>query len=390
MGRERRMSGGTREPVTALRAIIVGGGLIGNVHRRAALLNGAEIVGVVEQDRGPCRSLGPERWGVANYYDSVRGRSRRRTGRHPHLHAERHPRPVRPIGSRGRRSRDLREAPLPGRRGGGRARPPAPRSGTSWRPSRTPIATTRWCARSGSGASTANSARSISSTAPTCRTGCFRPSASSWRVDPALGGASRAFADIGSHWCDLVEWVSGERIAEVVADTGIAVAERPGRRADLLPRRRRRSGDDRGADRGHRQRPVPDRRPGCRELHRVPGVGGSQEPALVRTRLRVGVSRLRPGEPRERLAGRRTRIPDPHPRPALGLGGRRAASPSPRPATPRGGKPASRTSSPTSYAAIRGEQPEGLPTFADGARSLRLVEAVLESARSRQWTAVAG
>ncbi|MGH2969136.1 MAG: Gfo/Idh/MocA family protein, partial [Solirubrobacteraceae bacterium] len=30
-----------------------------------------------------------------------------------------------------------------------------------------------------------------------------------WRVDEALGGASRAFADIGSHWCDLAEFVSG-------------------------------------------------------------------------------------------------------------------------------------------------------------------------------------
>ena len=36
--------------------------------------------------------------------------------------------------------------------------------------------------------------------------------ASNWRVDPAQGGQSRAFADIGSHWCDLVEWVSGQRI----------------------------------------------------------------------------------------------------------------------------------------------------------------------------------
>ena len=34
-----------------------------------------------------------------------------------------------------------------------------------------------------------------------------------WRVDAALGGASRAFADIGSHWCDLIEFVSGQRIA---------------------------------------------------------------------------------------------------------------------------------------------------------------------------------
>lgn len=38
-----------------------------------------------------------------------------------------------------------------------------------------------------------------------------------WRVDGAVGGASRAFADIGSHWCDLYEFVSGERIIEVSA-----------------------------------------------------------------------------------------------------------------------------------------------------------------------------
>jgi predicted dehydrogenase len=47
-----------------------------------------------------------------------------------------------------------------------------------------------------------------------------------WRVDPALGGTSRAFADIGAHWCDLVEFVSGHRIAEVSARTITAIPER--------------------------------------------------------------------------------------------------------------------------------------------------------------------
>ena len=47
-----------------------------------------------------------------------------------------------------------------------------------------------------------------------------------WRVDAALGGASRAFADIGSHWCDLVEFVSGSRIARVLARTAVVVPER--------------------------------------------------------------------------------------------------------------------------------------------------------------------
>ena len=38
-----------------------------------------------------------------------------------------------------------------------------------------------------------------------------------WRVDQALGGASRAFGDIGVHWADLVEFTSGQRITRVCA-----------------------------------------------------------------------------------------------------------------------------------------------------------------------------
>ncbi|MQY05024.1 Gfo/Idh/MocA family protein [Actinomadura macrotermitis] len=37
------------------------------------------------------------------------------------------------------------------------------------------------------------------------------------RVDTALGGASRAFGDIGSHWCDLARFVSGHAITAVSA-----------------------------------------------------------------------------------------------------------------------------------------------------------------------------
>ncbi len=39
-----------------------------------------------------------------------------------------------------------------------------------------------------------------------------------WRLEPSLSGPSRAVADIGSHWMDLVEHVSGVRITEVMAD----------------------------------------------------------------------------------------------------------------------------------------------------------------------------
>jgi predicted dehydrogenase len=48
----------------------------------------------------------------------------------------------------------------------------------------------------------------------------------SWRSDPAKGGASSALADIGSHWCDLAEHTSGQRITAVLADLTTVVKTR--------------------------------------------------------------------------------------------------------------------------------------------------------------------
>jgi predicted dehydrogenase len=50
-----------------------------------------------------------------------------------------------------------------------------------------------------------------------------------WRLDPGENGASRAIADIGSHWIDLVGHVSGQQVSEVFADlaTHHAVRRRP-------------------------------------------------------------------------------------------------------------------------------------------------------------------
>jgi len=50
-----------------------------------------------------------------------------------------------------------------------------------------------------------------------------------WRLDPELGGDSRAVGDIGSHWLDLVEHVTGDHILEVMADvsTFIPVRKKP-------------------------------------------------------------------------------------------------------------------------------------------------------------------
>jgi predicted dehydrogenase len=39
-----------------------------------------------------------------------------------------------------------------------------------------------------------------------------------WRVSSSEGGPSRTLADIGSHWCDMAEHVTGQRITSLCAD----------------------------------------------------------------------------------------------------------------------------------------------------------------------------
>lgn len=46
----------------------------------------------------------------------------------------------------------------------------------------------------------------------------FYPTNYNWRLEPELSGDSRAVADIGSHWIDLMEFVTGLKITEVLAD----------------------------------------------------------------------------------------------------------------------------------------------------------------------------
>jgi predicted dehydrogenase len=52
-----------------------------------------------------------------------------------------------------------------------------------------------------------------------------------WRISKETGGRSRAVADIGSHWCDTVQYVTGKKIVEVFADlaTFIPVRKKPKR-----------------------------------------------------------------------------------------------------------------------------------------------------------------
>src|SRR5438093_3930812 len=48
----------------------------------------------------------------------------------------------------------------------------------------------------------------------------------SWRLEPEKGGDSSAIGDIGSHWCDLVQHVIGQRVVEVLADLTTVIEPR--------------------------------------------------------------------------------------------------------------------------------------------------------------------
>ena len=202
------------------------------------------------------------------------------------------------------------------------------------------------------------------------------PAATSWRVDSAAGGPSRAFADIGSHWCDLMEFVTGERIAAVVAATTTTVPERPFR------------GLMRAVD-------TEDAATALFTTHS--GVLGS-----------VTVSQVSAGR-KNRLwfefdGQHRSAVFDQENPETVWLGS--AASAEVLARDPGRGSAEQRRLSTLpaghpqgyaqcfenfvadTYAAIRGETREGLPTFADGVRSARIVDAVIDSARSAQWTTV--
>ncbi|MFH2069243.1 MAG: Gfo/Idh/MocA family oxidoreductase [Candidatus Omnitrophota bacterium] len=55
------------------------------------------------------------------------------------------------------------------------------------------------------------------------------PTDYSWRLEPSMAGASNIVGDLGSHWCDLAQFVSGLKITGVMAElkTILPVRKRP-------------------------------------------------------------------------------------------------------------------------------------------------------------------
>ena len=211
-----------------------------------------------------------------------------------------------------------------------------------------------------------------------------------WRVDADLGGASRAFADIGSHWCDLAEFVTGHRIARLSARTLTAIPDR----VRASHRKAFAAGGSDGETRsvGTEDAAVmqfeTDRRRRGNDGDQ-PDLRRPQEPPVAGGRRRRGVARLRPGGARRpcgAAAARRCSLLKRDPavlsEPAARMNWLPAGH-------PQGWGDCFAAFIADAYAAIRDGQPvDGLPVFADGLRAARITEAVLESAAEDHWVDV--
>lgn len=198
-----------------------------------------------------------------------------------------------------------------------------------------------------------------------------------WRVNPTEGGGSRAFGDIGVHWCDLMEFTTGHRITRLSARLARAFPER-------------------GASGAAAHVTTEDGALLLFETDR--GASGS-----------VVVSQVSPGR-KNRLAfsfdgPRASYVFDQETPDSLWVGGRKSSTiinrgpdtlssiDAQRYARLPAGHPQGYQDSFNSfvddvYATVAGDARDGLPTFADGLRAAGLTEAVLESSKHGTWVEV--
>jgi predicted dehydrogenase len=214
------------------------------------------------------------------------------------------------------------------------------------------------------------------------------PASNNWRVDPALGGASRVFADIGSHWCDLVEWVSGQRFAEVSAAFDTVIAERSSDTGQSFTT----------AVAGGAMQTVASEDVAAAMFRTGAGTLASltvsQVSAGRRNRLWFEIDGAKASVAFNQEDAERLWIGLPDQREEIFVRGPGAGSAEQRrlsvlPAGhAQGYGHCFEAFVADTYRAIEGERPEGLPTFEDGVRSALIVDRVITSARTRAWTAI--
>jgi len=214
------------------------------------------------------------------------------------------------------------------------------------------------------------------------------PASNNWRVDPKLGGASRVFADIGSHWCDLVEWVSSERFAEVSAAFETVIAER-----GAATRKSFASATTDGAMHAVSSEDVAAAmfKTGSGTLA---SLTVSQVSAGRRNRLWFEIDGAKASVAFDQEDSERLWIGLPDQREEIFVRGPGAGSSEQRRLSvlpvghAQGYGYCFEAFVADTYRAIASERPEGLPTFDDGLRSALIVDRVIASARTRAWTAI--
>ena len=214
------------------------------------------------------------------------------------------------------------------------------------------------------------------------------PAINNWRVDPALGGTSRVFADIGSHWCDLVDWVSGERFTEVSAAFDTVIAERSTDTGQSFTT----------AVAGGAMQAVASEDVAAAMFKTGAGTLASltvsQVSAGRHNRLWFEIDGARASVAFNQEDAERLWIGLPDQREEIFVRGPGAGSAEQRrlsllPAGhAQGYGHCFEAFVADTYRAIEGERPEGLPTFEDGVRSAQIVDRVIASARTRAWTAI--
>ena len=180
-----------------------------------------------------------------------------------------------------------------------------------------------------------------------------------WRLDPTAGGPSRAFADIGSHWFDLVEFVSGAKVVRLSARFSRMFKVRDNEDTALVQFE---------LDGGAIGSVVVSQVAAGRKNALVVEVSGAAASARFDQEApgtlwlgRRDHAEVLPADPRtlDPDAARLVVAPPGHPQGYLDCIDRFVFD---------------------CYAAIGGAVPEGLPTFDDGRRSVHVVEAALASA----------
>jgi len=214
------------------------------------------------------------------------------------------------------------------------------------------------------------------------------PASNNWRVDPALGGASRVFADIGSHWCDLVEWVTGERFAEVSCVFATVIAERAASTGKSFTT---------PVAGGNMQAVASE--DVAAALFKTEGgtlasLTVSQVSAGRKNRLWFEIDGAQASVVFDQEDCERLWMGFPDQREEVFVRGPGAGSAEQRrlavfPAGhAQGYGNCFEAFIADTYRAIAGERPDGLPTFVDGVRSALIVDRVIASARARAWTPI--